>query len=112
MLMAGGLWRGANDGCAFGFSNEKSLMYWASTLSCGAFCCACGCSPPLVAMVMNSTSARCADYVTRVLSGVANIGARHEQGYSGTTRGNFEQGKIRRSIARTWPKPKPQRFPL
>ena len=49
---------GASDRGAFGFSNEKSLMNWPSTLSWGAFSCACGCSPPLVAMVMTPFSAR------------------------------------------------------
>src|ERR1700694_829172 len=83
--MEGGVWLGANERGALGFSNEKSLMYWPSTLSCGGFCCACGSSPPLVAMVMNPTSARPPDLSS---GGVANIGPRHEQGYLARNLGN------------------------
>ena len=52
--MAGWVWLGASERGAFGFSNEKSLMYWPSTLSCGAVCCCGGCcaSPPLVVDVI------------------------------------------------------------
>ena len=35
MLIAGWVWFGASERGAFGFSNEKSLMYWPRTLSCG-----------------------------------------------------------------------------
>ena len=36
MLSCGCVWLGASERGAFGFSNEKSLTYWPSTLSCGA----------------------------------------------------------------------------
>src|SRR5579871_348453 len=49
MLMAGCCF-GSNERGAFGFSNEKSFMYWASTLSWGD---CCGTGPPFVVVVMN-----------------------------------------------------------
>src|SRR5579862_6332227 len=55
-------------------------MYWARTLSCGAPCCGCGCAPgslpPLVAMVMDSSSAPGNIHS----AGLANTGPLHEQG--------------------------------
>ena len=40
---------GVSERGAFGFSNEKSLMYWARTLSCGGLSCPW---PPLVGLAM------------------------------------------------------------
>src|SRR6185503_19983979 len=46
-----GCWARLSDCGAFGFSNEKSLMYCATTLSCG---CACGSAWPPLVFVMKS----------------------------------------------------------
>src|SRR5215471_6596453 len=83
MLMDGDVWLGPSERGAFGFSNEKSLMYWASTLSCGS-----GRSPPLVAVVIEPSARKrlCARLHPARL---ANIGARHEQGIVGASAGIF-----------------------
>src|SRR5215831_18205350 len=47
MLIAGCVWLGAKERGAFGFSNEKSLMYCPSTLSCAWPCGALGLGPGL-----------------------------------------------------------------
>src|SRR5215510_8403969 len=54
MLIAGWFSAGASERGAFGFSNEKSLMYCPSTLSDGACCCGCGggVGPPLVLVMI------------------------------------------------------------
>src|SRR5215468_2730356 len=52
MLIAGWASLGASERGAFGFSNEKSLMYCPSTLSDGACCCGCGVGPPLVVVII------------------------------------------------------------
>src|SRR5438552_18338270 len=52
MLIAGWFSLGASERGAFGFSNEKSLMYCPSTLSEGACCCGCGVGPPLVVVMI------------------------------------------------------------
>src|SRR6516164_2773654 len=74
MLIEGGVWLGPSERGAFGFSNEKSLMYCAITLSCG-----CGRSPPLVAMVIETLrpqKPQARPHPARL----ANIGGRREQG--------------------------------
>src|SRR5215470_2583025 len=52
MLIAGWFSLGARERGAFGFSNEKSLMYCPSTLSDGACCCGGGVGPPLVLVML------------------------------------------------------------
>src|SRR5215510_4639793 len=47
MLIAGCVWLGAKERGAFGFSNEKFLMYCPSTLSCAWPCGALGLGPGL-----------------------------------------------------------------
>src|ERR1700730_16971647 len=64
MLIAGCCWGGVSERGALGFSNEKSLMYWVSTLSCGSFS---GFGPPFV-VAMGSPDGREAPRAT----GVAN----------------------------------------
>src|SRR5258708_18524 len=60
MLIAGCVWLGAKERGAFGFSNEKSLMYWPRTLSCAWLCWASGlcAAPPLPGVVIATTSHR------------------------------------------------------
>src|SRR3954465_6972062 len=55
MLIDGWVWLGAREPGAPGFSNEKSLTYWPSTLSAGGCCGASvgAAGPPLV-VVMNA----------------------------------------------------------
>src|SRR5215471_10269558 len=79
MLIAGWAWVGASERGAFGFSNEKSLMYWPSTLSCawpGWGPGPCG-GPPLPGVVIATTSHRSQLPQVR---GVANTGTTAGQG--------------------------------
>src|SRR5215510_190798 len=64
MLIAGCCWLGCSERGAFGFSNERSLMYCARTLSCAGACCWPAWAPaappacqPLVGMLMRCSSA-------------------------------------------------------
>ena len=48
ILIEGAFWCWSARG-AFGFSNDRSLMYWARTLSCGSFSgAALSAGPPFV----------------------------------------------------------------
>src|SRR5262250_3313914 len=62
MLIAGCVWLGAKERGAFGFSNEKSLMYCPSTLSCAWPCGALGpgAGPPLPPVVAIDSTSHCA----------------------------------------------------
>src|SRR5262245_17150293 len=61
MLIAGCVGLGANERGAFGFSNEKSLMYCPSTLSCAWPCGALwpGAGPPLPPVVAIDSTSHC-----------------------------------------------------
>src|SRR6516164_4604064 len=61
MLIAGCVWLGAKERGAFGFSNEKSLMYCPSTLSCAWPCgaLALGAGPPLPPVVAIDSTSHC-----------------------------------------------------
>src|SRR5262249_30438326 len=61
MLIAGCVWLGAKERGAFGFSNEKSLMYCPSTLSCAWPCGALwpGAGPPLPPVVAIDSTSHC-----------------------------------------------------
>src|SRR5262249_20946748 len=79
MLIVGWFWLGASERGAFGFSNEKSLMYRPSTLRAGAPGSGCGCGafgPPLVVVIY----ATLLPAGTVAGGGVANTGARVRQG--------------------------------
>src|SRR5215468_2266145 len=78
MLMAGCCWLGCSERGALGFSNDRSLTYWARTLSCaGAACWPPACPPawsppaacpPLVGIVIRSppeAALRSAGWLTR-----------------------------------------------
>src|SRR5205085_8940594 len=54
MLIAGCCCCGCNEVGAFGFSNDRSLVYWASTLSWGGACSGCA---PLVSVMKFSPEA-------------------------------------------------------
>src|SRR3954470_17633819 len=75
MLIAGWFSLGARERGAFGFSNEKSLMYCPSTLSDGACCCGCGVGPPLVVVILRYPPGRIS-----APRGVANTGGEAGQG--------------------------------
>src|SRR5215216_4738001 len=73
MLMLGCCWVGVSERGAFGFSNEKSLIYWAKTLSCGGFS---GAGPPFVELAIpDPPAAGC----STLKSGLANTAARMRQ---------------------------------
>src|SRR5215831_19209778 len=81
MLIAGCACGGVKERGAFGFSNEKSLMYWPSTLSCAWPCgaLALGAGPPLPPVVTIDSTLSLPTIAA--VGGVANTGAPVGQGY-------------------------------
>src|SRR6185295_3768356 len=65
MLMAGCCCCGAREEGAFGFSNDRSLVYWASTLSWGGACSG-GAPLPLVMKISPDARASAGPWFVRV----------------------------------------------
>src|SRR2546430_10781517 len=107
MSIAGCVWLGAKERGAFGFSNEKSLMYWPSTLSCAWPCgaLALGAGPPLPPVVAIDSTSHCpqlpqsAAWLTQALRSDKDI-TRRAWTYAAAGAPDRGFGAIRRAQAR------------